>query len=847
MFALALKSTLAKKRRLLSTALSVVLGVAFLSGTLVFTDTIRRTFDDLFADIFASTDTYVRSTTVVELGFGEEHRGRLPESVLDVVRDVDGVSDAQPLVQGFAQLVGSNGRPVGNPGSGAPTFGMNYVSGVLGPWELVGESRAPGPGELVIDHGSAGAGGLRLGDDVTVLTQSGPHVLTLVGTARFGNVDSPGGASVSILDLETAQELLLGNPGEIDAVMVDARPGVSETELTARIAAELPEGAEALTGSQIIDEAQTSLRDAFGFFNTFLLVFAVIGLVVACFTIFNTFQIIVSQRTKEMALMRSIGATRRQVLSAQLLEAVFVGIAAALVGLGLGVVVAGGLKALMSTAGIDIPAGGTVFTARTATVAITVGLLATVVAAVFPSLRASRVPPLAALRDIAVDHSARSGRRFALGGLLTALGLAGFVAGLASSEIAWVGVGSLLTFVGVFVLGPLIARPVTRAVAAPLPVVSGVTGDLARENALRNPKRTARTGGALMVGVAMVIGITVIAANARAWSRDVFSDQFMGDYVVSTDSFGFGGLSTEVADELSAIPEVGVATGIRTGAARNLTAGRDVRYVAIDPATAGAIFDIGMIEGELDRLTSDGVLLEDGAAASLGVGVGSSIEFRFLNGRSRSLVVEGIYTEDELAGSYVVSHAVHEGSGSDQFDIAVYLNRAPGVSDDAARAAIAQVAAPFANANVESRDEYISSQSEQIDQLVNLMYGLLGLAILIALLSIANSIALSINERTRELGLLRAVGMTRRQVRLAVKWEAVLIGVLGTLLGLVIGAGFGWAISVTLRGAGLTTFAIPWLSLAVVSVLAVLGALAASVRPARRAAKLDMLRAISSE
>ena len=554
MFKIALKSTLAKKLRLISTALSVILGVAFLAGTLVFTDTIKRTFDDLFADVFAGTDSYVRSESTVDLGMGNEQRGRIPESVIDTVRGVPGVNDAQGIVQGFAQLVGTDGKAIGNPGQGAPTFGMNYVSGRMSPWQLTEGSRPPGPGELLIDKGSADKGGFEIGDTVTVLTQTGPHELPLVGTARFGTVDSPGGASVSVFDLATAQEVLLGGASEIDAVMVQAVEGVSEEEMTARLAGEIPAGTEALTGTQITQEAQNSIAEGLGFFNTFLLVFAAIGLVVACFTIYNTFQIIVTQRTREMALLRSLGATRRQVMWTQLLEAVFIGLFASIVGLFAGVGVAGLLKAMLSAFGIDIPAGGTVFAARTAVVALVVGTGVTIVSAVFPSRRASRVPPIAAIRDVAIDHSGRSRRALVTGAMLTVLGVGGFVAGLAGSGIEWVGIGALATFVGVFTLGPLIARPVTRAIGAPLPAVAGITGSLARENAMRNPKRTARTGGALMVGVALVAGITVIAASVKDWTRDIFERSFTGDFVVSTNTFGFGGLSPDLAEQLNRAP-----------------------------------------------------------------------------------------------------------------------------------------------------------------------------------------------------------------------------------------------------------------------------------------------------
>ena len=845
MWRLALKSTLARKWRLVSTGMAVMLGIAFLAGTLVFTDTIRRTFDDLFADIYAETDTYVRSSTSISMEFGPDVRGRIPESVVATVAEIEGVADAQGLVQGFAQVVAADGDAIGNPGQGAPTFAMSYVGGALSPWQLTAGSHEPGPGQLVVDKGTADRGDLAIGDTVTVLTQTGPHRFPLVGIARFGSADSPGGASVSILDLATAQQVLLGDTGELDAVMIDADNGVGETDLAARVAQVLPDGVEALTGTQITEETQDTMQKGLGFFNTFLLVFAGIGLVVACFTIYNTFQIVVTQRRKEMAMLRAVGASRRQVLFSQLVEASVVGVVASSIGVAAGVLVAGLLKAMMEQFGIDIPAGGTVLQFRTVVIAISVGTLVTVVSAVLPAVRASRIPPLAALRDVSIGRVESPRRRLLAGATLVVGGAGAMVAGLAGSGIAWVGLGALGVFIGVFVLGPVIARPVVRATGAPLP---GITGSLARENALRNPKRTARTGGALMVGVALVAAITVMSASMKDWIRDTFEEQFTGDFVVATNTFGFGGISPQLAGALNELPEVATATGIRVGVAR--VGGpdpSDSEYVSIDPTTAGPLFDIGMLEGSISGLTVDGVLVDDDEAARRGLMEGDTLDFQFLNGTRRTLTVQGIYTEQDMAGPLVVSHALHEQSGTDQFDFSVYIDKASGVSDDAARAAIADVSNAYPNASLESRAEYIDDQAAQLDQIVNLMYGLLGLAVVIALFSIANSISLSIYERTRELGLLRAVGMTRRQTRAAVRWESVLIALLGTGLGVLVGMFFGWSISVTIRDDGLGSFTVPWTSLLVVVLMAVLGGVIAAIRPARRAARLDILHAIATE
>lgn len=847
MFALAVRSILAKKMRLLSTAVAVLLGVAFLSGTFVFTDTIRRSFDDLFADVFERTDSYVRSTESLDLGFGQTQRGRMDGAVLDVVRPVDGVADVRPVLQGFAQLVGSDGEPVGDPGRGAPTFAMSFVAGPLSPWQLTSGSREPTGDEVVVDVGTADAGGVAVGDEVTILTQSGPHELTLVGTARFGSVDSPGGASVMLVDLPTAQRFLLDGADEIDAVMVDAAAGVDQEELTARIAAVLPDGTEAITGDAIVAETQDAIGAGLSFFNTFLLVFAAIGLVVACFTIYNTFQIVVTQRTREMALLRSLGATQRQVLASQLTEATFIGVIASVAGLAAGVGVARLLRKMLEMFGLDLPGAGSVFLVRTAVVSMVVGVAVTVFAAVFPSLRASRVPPLAALRSVAVDASGRSRSRLLSGAVLTALGAGCFGLGLARGELAWVGAGALATFVGVFVLGPLIARPVMAVLGRPVAALGRVPGELAQQNAIRNPKRTSRTGGALMVGVALVAAITVIASSVRDWTRDVVGDQFTGDAVVSTATFGYGGLSPELRDDIAALPQVAVATGIRVGAAHDVGENRDLQYIAVDPASASDLFDLGVIAGDVSQLSATGVFLDEGEADARHASIGTHLMFRFLDGRTEQLTVEGIYTRDDLAGGVVVSHALHERSGVDQFDFSVYVRANAGVSAADLQRALTAVAAPYANASVESKDEYIESQAAQIDPILNMMYGLLGLAVLIALINIANSLALSIHERTHEVGLLRAVGMTRRQTSGTVIAEAVLVALLGTLLGLVMGTFFGWSISIVGRGATWDAFTLPVAPLVVIAVLAVLGAVIASVRPAWRAARLDVLNAIATE
>ncbi len=847
MFKIALKTTLARKFRLLSTALAVTLGVAFLAGTFVLTDTIKRTFDDLFSDVFQNTDAYVQSATSIDADFGEEQRGRIPDTLIETARAVEGVAEAEGFVQGPARIIGSDGELIGDPNQ-APLFGMSYRDGLLTPWELTDGSSAPvGPDEVAIDRNSADRGDLDVGDRVRVEAQAGSREFTLVGIVRFGTADSPGGASAALFDLATAQEFL-GEPGEIDAVMVAAADGLSEEEITARVQAAMPEGVETLTGAEITADQQDAIEEGLGFFTTFLLVFACVGLFVGAFSIYNTFQVIVTQRTKEMAMLRAIGASRRQVLAAMLVEAFLVGLVAAIVGIGVGVGLAVALKAMLSVLGFDLPSSGLVFRPRTAVVALLVGTVVTMFSAVFPSLRASRVPPIAAMRDVAIDRSASSRGRFVAGFLITAAGAAGLVGGISAGEIKIVGIGVGLVFIGVFVLGPLIARPLARALGAPMAGI-GFPGHLARENASRNPKRTSRTASALMIGATLVTAIAVLAASIKETIRDSYGEQFTGDWVVDSGSFGFGGVSPTIAADLNALPEVEAATGLRFGFAE--VGGDAEGYASLDPDTAPALIDLQIVEGgfsELGGSSADTVMLQDGRARDLDAAIGDTVTLGFIDGSSRDLRVVGIYAKDDaIYGSeFVVSHALHESTGIDQFDLQVFVKLADGVSIEQSRSPIEGVVGAFPSADLQDRETFIDEQAATVDSFVNLIYAMLGLAVIIAIGSISNTLSLSIHERTREIGLVRAVGSTRPQTRWMVRYESWIVALLGTVMGIVIGVLFGYAIVAGLEEEGVI-FSIPVTSLVIVIVGAVAAGSLAAIRPARRAARLDILQAVSSE
>jgi putative ABC transport system permease protein len=844
MLRVALKSALFNKRRLVGTGLSVVIGIAFLAGTFVFTDTIHRTFNNLFTDVYSKTDAFVRSSSEIDIGFGQKVYDRLPESVVKDVQSVEGVAVALGDVGGFARIIGSNGKPVGT-ANGSPNFGSSVYKSPLIPWTPIGASRYPsGSNEVMIDAGSAKAGKLKLGDMVTVVSQGGSRQFKLVGTVKFGSADSPGGATFALFDLPTAQSFI-GQAGQIDAVVVAAKAGVTQRQLADRLQQKLGNGANVLTGAEITKETQDSMATALSFLNILLLVFASIALFVGSFIIYNTFSIIVAQKQRENALLRAIGASRAQITSSVLVESVIVGLIASAIGFVAGIGLSVVLKAFMAAFGVDIPAGGVVLLPRTAIVAFAVGLSMTVFAAVSPSLRASRVPPVAAMRDVALDKSATSKGRLFAGLAVTFAGSLLVVIGLASTEARLLAVGIPLLFMGVFVLGPLIARPVAGLIGSPLPRMVGMTGTLARRNSMRNPKRTARTAAALMVGVSLVTGISVLAASVKSSIRSIVGEQFVGDFVVNTQTQGFGGLPPELAQKLNALPEVGSATGVQLGYGKLRGHSKTVAFSVVDPASVGSTFDLKFVQGRASDLTIDGILVSQGRAKRDGLSMGQTMKVTLLDGVERTVKIQGIYGKADLAGPYTISDALYRAGGADIYHFTVYGTLAPGVNPTKAMAAISAVVKKYPIGTLLTRSEYVDKQAAQMNPFVNLIYGLLGLAVVIAVFGIANTLSLSVYERTRELGLLRAVGAYRSQVRSSIRWESVITALLGTAQGIIIGILLGYAVIVSLSDQGLKRFTIPTATLIVVTVLAVIAGILAAIRPARRAAKLDILRALA--
>lgn len=846
MFFTTLKSLAARKLRLFTTSFAVLLGVAFMAGTLVLTDTIGKTFDKLFADVNSGTDAYVRAESAFDSEWFGEQRPRLDASLIQTINDLDGVAIAEGHIEAYAQLVDKAGKPIGNPNMGAPVLGAAWLnSDALNPFDLTSGRPPQADDEVVIDKGSADEAGFTVGDTTTVLTQTGPQHVEIVGIATFGDTDSPGGASYTMFTPAAAQAYLT-QPGKIDAIKIIAEPGANEAQLVADIAKVVPAGTEVLTGAEITLEDQAAIKDDMSFFNVFLMVFAVIALFVGSFIIYNSFSILVAQRTKEMALMRAIGASRRQVTRSVLLEAGVVGLIASALGLAAGVGVAAGLKALLAGIGIDIPAGGIVVTSKTVIVSAIAGLGVSIASAVLPARRAAKIPPIAAMRDVAVDQSSRSRRRIVNGSIVTGLGALAMGAGLfGGAGIAPVGLGAVLVFVGVAVLGPVLARPISRIIGSPMPRLKGVAGTLARQNAMRNPKRTSATAAALMIGVALVGFITILASSTKASVAHSVDKTFTGDLVVSSNVGGAGGLSPLLAEELAGLPELDAVTGYRMAPAE--VDGSSTNLISADPQAMQQINDFGITEGSLNDLHSGEIAVLDDIADGKGWSLGQSIPVRFAETGTQQFTLVATYAEGGAIGDYFVSLEAYDANIADRFDRQVLMTVVDGADFDAARTAVTAAAADYPQGDVQDRDEYRDAQTKNLDMLLNLIYALLALAVFIALLGIANTLALSIFERTRELGLLRAIGMTRSQLRTTVRYESVIIALLGTVLGLGIGTAFGWSIVKALSDEGLDTFAFPAAQLAVVTVIAALAGVAAAALPARRAARLNVLEAITAD
>jgi putative ABC transport system permease protein len=842
---LALQTIRARKARFALTAIAVVLGVAFMAGTLVLTDTVRRAYDGLASTEFAATDIVVQSRAGITAGELGTQRGTVPASVVDAVRGTPGIVGADGIVDGVARLVGRDGALVDANSEQAPPVGMAWPStAALNPLRLVSGHAPTIADEVVIDRASARDGGVVPGDRVHVVTPSGSAGYTVAGIATYGSDDDAGGAGVVAFTPATAMHVL-GDPGRVDSVRAVGADGLSQAELAHRVRSALPSdsGLEVLTGRAAVDQARDQRHRDMAFMSTFLMVFAVVALVVGGFVIFNAFSITVAQRARETAMLRAIGSTRRQVLRMIVVEAVVLGVVASAVGAALGIGLAEGLAALLTSFGVELPGGSTVVSTGAVAISMAVGVTVTVVAAYLPARRASRVAPIAALRDLAVDTSAASRRRAVIGAAISVVGAVLVVAGARGGTAAPVGFGAALVFVGAVVLGPVVGAGFVRWVGAPIAGFRGITGTVARDNASRNPKRTAATASALMIGVALVVLMSVFAASARSSIDANIDSHLKSDWVIAPLQQA-DGLSLAVARAVDALPETASVTSFRIAAAT--IDGRVVQITGIDPTDVQQHLDVETKAGAVSALGMHELGVLASTADERHWHVGDTVTVDFAETGRQRFTVTLIYGLQNPLGSYTISQQAFAANVAHQHDEAVFALNAPGVSEASARTAIGRALAPTPTARLHTPAEFEADIAGRIDKMLNLIYVLLFLAVVISLFGIANTLALSVVERRRELGLLRAVGMQQAQVRSGVRWEAILLALFGTAVGTGLGLLFGWALVSTLGDQGIDRLAVPGLRLVVIAVTATGAAVVAAALPARRAARMDVLDAIST-
>jgi putative ABC transport system permease protein len=844
-----IKSLFARKLRLVLTALAVVLGVGMTAGSFILTDTALKSFDNLFGDVYKGTDVVVQGTTAFEssgqnnTGGGSE-RKPIPASVLPKVEAVDGVATAEGSIGGTAWIVDPATNKVIQNG-GAPPIGGSWDAAITTLQIDPGGSPPTGPDQVVIDAATATDHGIAVGQQVKIVTTTGPGEFTVSGVARFGSSNSLLGATLALFDLPTAQKLF-DRVGEYDTIYVKG-DGVDPSQLAARVASVLPKGYESITAASAASQQQDQVSTGLGFLRTFFLIFGFVALFVGAFIIFNMFNIVVSQRTRELALFRALGANRRQVRTSVLLESIAVGLIGSILGIGLGVLLAFALKALLGALGLKLPPTALSIETRTIVVSLIVGIGVTVAAAWVPSRRASRVAPIEALRESSTpDSSIR--RRAIIGGIVLILGIAAISAALfggAANPGALVGLGAALTFLGVATLSPLFARGLAAVIGRPFRRTA--TGRLGDENAKRSPRRTASTASALMIGLGLVAFVSVFAASLKASAVKTLDDVLRADLTLSSNQFN--PFSTHLAEQLRQDPNFSVVSELRQTEAHVGPSNTDAFPVAIDPATFAQVADITMTAGSLADLSQPGaVLVSKSKADGAGLSVGSPLQMTFSATGAQPAHVVGIFEDNVILSDYVISIATYNANVEQPLDQNVFLKIAPGVSPTDAKTqldALLQKDYP----NVQANDQEQSKQQflDSINQLLAFVFVLLFLSIIISGFGILATLWLSVFERVRELGLLRAVGMARIQVKRMVRIEAVIVSVLGAILGLVIGILFAWALQRSLSDLGITELSLPVGQLIFLMILAALIGVVAAILPARRAAKLNVLEAISYE
>jgi putative ABC transport system permease protein len=848
---LALRGLAARKLRAGLTAVAVVLGIGLVAGTYVVTDTINASFDDIFRTANEGSDVVVKTEEAVESE--QEDVIPMPASVLRQVAAVDGVASAAGGIFDTVSLFDEDGERLGV--GGAPSF---VASRQPEPFESFEYSEGAPPatdGEVAVLEATAKRDGFEVGDTIQVAGRKDTRRYRISGIARFGDVSSFGGAALIVATLPEAQRLV-DKEGELDAITAAAEDGVSPEELARRVDAQLPPGIAVRTGEEDAAYQSSNVEEGLGFLQTALLVFAGIALFVGAFTIFNTFSITVAQRMREFAMLRTLGASRRQILVAVVVEALLIGFTASAVGLLAGIGLAPALNALLGAFGLDLPSTETVVASRTVVVSLVVGTVVTLLAALIPALRATRVSPMAALREGAAPAAgprrrgitALAASLIATGVVLICVGL--FGGGEDAAVLSLLGGGAALVFVGTSLASPRLVRPIASGLGRPIERLRGLTGQIARENTVRNPGRTAVTAAALMIGLALVTFVTVFAAGARNSVDEVIDEQFAGDLVIQNTD-GFSPIPGPVADAARQVDGVTVASPTRVTEGRLVGgANETIRPTGVDQVSFAQLFDLDWVDGSDDVLLGLGpreALVDADWADDEGIERGDDFTVLTPRGTEVTYTAAATFDNPDLTGEFVIRNdTLGRDFGEDRVAIILIGLRLGADPDDVQDRLNDTLQDQFPIAEALDQQGVKDRISENVGRVLGLIYVLLALAIVISLFGIVNTLALSIHERTREIGMLRAIGMSVQQMRRVVRYEAVITALIGAVLGTVIGLFFGWIVMLPLADDGFS-FTLPLGTILIMLVLATIAGVIAAIGPARRATRVDLLEALAYE
>ncbi|OON73018.1 ABC transporter permease [Streptomyces tsukubensis] len=843
----ALRNVLAHKARLLMTVLAVMLGVAFVSGTLVFTNTISDAYQKSSAQGFDHVDVAVEPGDRQDAGDRLGKRPELTDALLARTAKVEGAQSALGAVNGFAALADKHGKLVGD---GFSTRGGNYWSGEDGsgkdPRYPLTKGHAPkGSGEVAIDSETAARTGYGVGDTVRMSVDGPVLPLKVSGVFSTGDGTVSAGGSLALFDTATAQRLFHPEGG-YDEIDVAAAPGVSQTELKSALDKALPgDGFDTTTGQRLADDQAEQVASGMDGMRTGLLVFAGIALFVGIFIIANTFTMLVAQRTKELALLRAVGASRKQVTRSVLAEALVVGAVAAVVGLAAGIGIGAGLRALMGTFGQSVPEGPLVVSPSTVVASLLVGIVVTVLAAWLPGRRAAKIPPVAAMSSVHATATTRSlVVRNTIGALLAGVGVAGVLGGASmgmDSGKPPMGLGAVLLVIGIFVLTPLLSRPLIAA-ASPLLRLFGVSGKLARQNSVRNPRRTAATASALMIGLTLITGLTVIAGSMQKAIDNMATSALKADYVVSMANFNT--LSPDVEKKLAGVDGVTASSPMRNAPAR--IGGETEQLTGVDGSAIRDLADLSFHDGTFS-VKGEQVVVDADTAKSHHWKAGSTFDAGYEDGKEQRLTVAGVYEGNELIRGILLDTATLSTHQKDPADTQVMVKTASGPSDGA-KDRLEKALGNNPGIQVQDKKDVSEDIAQVFTLMLNMLYGLLAMAVIVAVLGVVNTLAMSVFERAQEIGMLRAIGLDRRGIKRMVRLESLVIAVFGGVLGIGLGVFFGWAVG-RLIGGSVETYelVLPWGRMVIFLALAAVVGILAALWPARRAARMNMLAAIKAE